>query len=412
MLGTAPQSDLAKNNFSATQATIGKLSTGLLNATKINYNGKSLSSLLKSADDRPLVFTQIVAQDSSGTIKGSTGSTIQKAIDKVSAVGGGAVYVREGTYQVNRTIMLPNNVSLEMAGPNITILQANSIAGSLIQSSERLSRTLVDGFRTTGSCTGAVIQLDGELLAVKDVQIYTDAPIGFYFSDSGTLNLLNTLYDCLVGSEVTSKPLWVSALNQEAQIEWLQVGTSESKVFPEYGVFNEGFSTCLVNTVIFGGGVAAVYSTSAIFIQGSGVSNANVGYFLDVTAPGGTPFNPVLNILNATISNITESIVMHVTVGLTAVLCVNGLSAPGSGGFNFTGVGTHIVQVSGLDNTYDCKKDGGTVIDPASFINQGNKMTAVQPTPVLGVIYLDDGTNRTGGLPGWMRYNGAAYVNL
>lgn len=62
------------------------------------------------------VYSVTVAADGSGTYNGTTGAIIQQAIDYLSSLGGGLVFIKEGIYYVDEPILLKDNVSLSAHG--------------------------------------------------------------------------------------------------------------------------------------------------------------------------------------------------------------------------------------------------------------------------------------------------------
>jgi parallel beta-helix repeat protein len=103
--GTITSDDIGSGAVTSSDIADGTITTGDLATSVSNKLGKAA--------------TKIVATDGSGDT-----NNIQSAINSLPA-GGGAVYIREGTYTVSSSITVPSNVALIGAGAATTIYLAN-----------------------------------------------------------------------------------------------------------------------------------------------------------------------------------------------------------------------------------------------------------------------------------------------
>lgn len=114
----------------------------------ISYNSASTGDREVSVDAYDVVQVDgygipIITGSTVGTFTGSIRSTIndgyggksspiQQAIDSVSALGGGSIFIKKGTYNVTKTIVVPDNISLYGEGESSIIQMVDSFPGPLL----------------------------------------------------------------------------------------------------------------------------------------------------------------------------------------------------------------------------------------------------------------------------------------
>ncbi|KKK65708.1 hypothetical protein LCGC14_2971450, partial [marine sediment metagenome] len=102
--------------------------------------------MVRSAIAKKVVATVIVATDGSGDY-----TDIQDGIDALPS-GGGVVYIKEGTYDIDTTITIPNsNISVIGAGHS-TIIQTSGNIDVISTTSE--SNLVIEDIFINGAGTG------------------------------------------------------------------------------------------------------------------------------------------------------------------------------------------------------------------------------------------------------------------
>lgn len=104
-----------------------------------------------------LVASALLSSAHALNVTVNPGGNIQAALDQVGASGGGIVYVSVGTYNVDASIQIPNNVTLWGKGTSKPIIQRTGTVDSDIvrNKSVPFTNVKVDYMAVNGGCTDA-----------------------------------------------------------------------------------------------------------------------------------------------------------------------------------------------------------------------------------------------------------------
>ena len=78
------------------------------------------------------------------------GGDIQQAIDDVSSAGGGTVNLAAGVHQIDTSIKIKSNVTLNGTGSAATTIQTNQVIKSIEQASEGMENVTIRNLNITG----------------------------------------------------------------------------------------------------------------------------------------------------------------------------------------------------------------------------------------------------------------------
>lgn len=128
---------------------------------------------------------------------------IQAALDAASAVGGGTVFFPKGTYRTTVALNVPANVSLEGAGPAISVIQhASGTTNVLTFAASNTYFSSVKGLRIRTAAAGGasphISALAGNKLRIENCHIGSSNTIGYcvqYDTAGSIIFALNTTFE-------------------------------------------------------------------------------------------------------------------------------------------------------------------------------------------------------------------------
>lgn len=124
--------------------------------------------------------------NSFGKYAGTSASTIQSAIDELTAKGGGKILIQKGTYSLGATsVQLKSNVQLEGEGA-ATVIDATATAFNIANT---VSNTAIKNLRIQGATTGVIVSGTYNTLDGIDARLCTQG-----YSQTSTANF-NTYGD-------------------------------------------------------------------------------------------------------------------------------------------------------------------------------------------------------------------------
>jgi len=204
-----------------------------------NYELSPGATTYKTTNYATRSFKAVVGLDRSG----GQFENIQSAIEYVDSLGGGIVFIRKGTYSINKDITLPSNVSLVGEDRNSTILDfsgASLTSGGIIANG------------TSVSTAGTVSVASTKVVTGTSTQFLTDGVVAG---------------DYLV---VNSIPYLIKTVSTETSLtlsEWL-TGGSVNGISTDIGKYTRNISVC--NLTIKN-------------VTGTGVSGLNLDYCINTT---------------------------------------------------------------------------------------------------------------------------------
>ena len=229
---------------------------------------------------------------------GSDDACIQAAIDYVNGLGGGSVLIREGTYIIENSIMMKNNILLIGTGWNTILQSDNSLNNHIIDMTAAAhSNMIFSNFKMDGNSSNNTL---GTMLYVRQcTQLLIDK---IYFNDGTVRNLYvtdsaNVIIDkCIsnLGAEcglqltTTTKSIISKCIVKNAGQWGIYTYDCEEVQIVNNNIYNttllnsEGFGIGVYNTnynLIVNNNIIDTVATKGISIQGllhGGGDNSNI----------------------------------------------------------------------------------------------------------------------------------------
>jgi len=390
--------------------------TGSLLFVDTNTDLNVWSSNLPYSINLSRQFT-IVSQTNNGTFQGTTEVPIQQAIDYLDALGGGIVYIYPGTYTISTPIILTNKVNLVGSGSNSTILNANGLLGvndAILTSPLRLENIYISNLQLSGTCTTG-IRLNGFQCYYVNLIISTTSDYGVWLYDNGVdFNQFNSLYNVAFGESISLRSLWISTITNNTFVDNCFFNGNPG-VSPQYHIYCDGFASFIRGCINVFAAVSSIYSAQTVLLINIAFTGNTICLETNFTGPSAFGLPPTVLFSQMFVQSFGAAQHIYketVSLGVTSSVYINGLTFSDvvSDEIQLLGAGEHTIQLNNLNGIARIDFDGVGTVSGNSVINQVNIPQSTVPTPLLGMIYLDDGTNRAG--LGFRRYNGTIWVDF
>lgn len=346
---------------------------------------------------------------------GDTEAIINQAITDVAARGGGSIYIRVGAYTINEPIVLVQNITL-LGDGLLTRLVGNGVSNIIEQSTITLRSARLSGLHFEGTALNAGIYIRSESSSFNSLFFSLSSLAGLELINSGAVTQFNKVVECNFGITTTTQIVLGENVNNSTIRDCLfngAIGEGQADTC----ILDNGFST-VVQECLFLFPAQSAYKlrtraiiTDCIFVD--------CPICIDMVASD-TTFGFVTGgvlVVGSVIQNFGNAMhfyVSSVDAGNTEEVIIQNISIfqpLGGATFDISGDGDHVIQITNPSRIATVLKTGSGAISASSFVIQPPIAETTEPSPtIVGTIYLDDGTNRTG--VGYRRFNGASWDDL
>lgn len=355
-----------------------------------------------------------------GDFIGNNDLCIQNAINSLS-VTGGSVFIKNGIYDIQNTINLLSNVNLIGETTQGCILYGNTLnpINNILKSSTQTIGQVINNISFSGKSLISHVDLD--IIKSKISNCLFDgtgvSPLGLYLASSGIdLQPYNNIELCVFNNFTVYSIHTSININNSKVINCNFLNNIDSLTLIH--VYNQSLGISYTN-LIFEPCDICIYTETPIFCTSCLFVFCNICIKINII---NTPIFPTGNfcfisgmkILNfGSLTDVIHSTVMNGEISniYASDICFTGIYGACKG-FSFYGLGTHQYNISNCNQIYGSITDGLGIINPSSFIKEGENISSVEPTCIYGTIYLDDGTNASGMTPKYRRFNGTIWQDL
>lgn len=336
---------------------------------------------------------------------------IQAAIDAVSALGGGTVFIKAGTYNIAATITFSSNVVIAGESHSTILKPITNFNSIVLKSDGRINRSIlrdfvIDGNTANQSTSGTGIEVDGYYNLFDNLWVVNCKTYGLYLNPGGVASSENRIVDGRYNGDTYS--VYIGVGNNDFYVNNVSIygGT--------HGLHTEGGSGRYEDVMVWGSSVCCIYTTYAGDFFNCKLGTSPIGLYIDGTAQNVIGLYNGLGVTNIAFSGITDHC-FYMTIGATfqGYLRVNGWRGGSTNNhISLDGDGIKRIHIFAVPFMATAELLAGTINDE-SVINQPGYPTATVPVaPVKGMIYLDDGTNTTTLQRGYRRYTGTVWQDL
>jgi hypothetical protein len=329
-----------------------------------------------------------------------------------SSTSPGIVHIKAATYNITSPLLIGTNVTLEGEG-NATILKAGTnLNDAVVRSNGRVHDAVVrdiyiDGNSANQSTSGTGIEFNGYYNHFRNVWVIDAKTLGIYLNAS-----TGSSENRIIGGRYNAgtNAIKISADNNDFYVEQVTAyGGTDT-------ILNSGGGGRFNNIMVFNGSASGLKTDIQTACFDCRISVTPIGFYIDSSAQNNIGLWEGTQIYNPVFSEITDhSIYENVGTGFSSYLNVEGWNGQNStnADISLDGDGTHRTKVSSVHTMLDVEKLSTGTIHNDTYITQPQYATSTAPTfPVAGMIYLDSGTNTTGGIVGQRRYNGSSWIDV